>query len=76
MVEHLQLSKRICQLREERKWTQSYLAYVVGVSASAVCKWESGDKRPELPKVIRMSDLFGVSVDYLLGRTDERAEDE
>lgn len=76
MAMDLQLSKRIRQLREARQWTQTDLAHVVGVSASAVNRWESGDKRPELPKVIRMSDLFGVSVDYLLGRTDERPAEE
>lgn len=68
----MQIGERICQLRKEQGWTQTDLARIVKVAAPTVSCWEAGKKRPELPKVAYMSDLFGVTVDYLLGRTDVR----
>ena len=35
-------------------------------------RWESGEKRPELPNLVKLADLYDVSLDYLLGRTEMR----
>lgn len=66
------INKRIRQLREERRWTREELAKRVGVSYPTVWYWENGKKCPEVPKIAMLSDLFGVTVDYLYGRTDVR----
>lgn len=66
------INKRIRQLREEQRWTQSELARKIGVAHTTVHYWEKGTKAPEIPKIARLCDLFGVSVDYLYGRTDVR----
>lgn len=59
----------IRQLREEKGMTQQDLAAQVGVSQTAVCNWESGKAKPELPKAVRLADLFGVTLDVIYGRT-------
>ena len=46
--------------------TQEFVAESLGVSRQAVSKWESGTAMPELVKLISLSDIFGVSVDYLV----------
>lgn len=60
---------RIKELREAMGLTQEALARQVGVDQSAVAKWESGTNTPELPKAVRLADLFHVSLDELLGRS-------
>ena len=66
------LHKKLRALREERGMEQKDVARALGVNPSAVTRWESGEKRPELNNLVRLADLFGVSVDYILGRTEVR----
>lgn len=64
--------QRLKSLRKEKGWTQEELAKKLGVSRSAVAGWESSckDNLPEGEVLIKIATIFGVSVDYLLGRTD------
>ena len=62
-------SKNLQKLRKERGVTQEQLASVLGVSPQAVSKWENGSY-PEGDLLPKLADYFDVSVDYLLGRTD------
>lgn len=52
--------------------SQDELAAQLGVSPASVRQWESGTTKPSASNLLAMSDYFGCSVDYLLGRTDER----
>lgn len=61
------LSENIRRFRKERKMTQEQLAEAMGVSVSAVYKWESGLSTPEIHLVLEMADLFHTSTDVLLG---------
>ena len=63
----LSLAENIRAYRKQRRLTQEQLAEVLGVSAGAVYKWESGLSLPELPLIVELADLFDVSVDALLG---------
>lgn len=63
------MNKKIRQLREHEGLTQKDLAVKVGVNPSAVNRWESGEKTPDLVNLVKLADLFGVTLDYLLGRT-------
>ena len=47
--------------------TQEQLAEAMGVSASAVYKWESNQSTPEIHLILEMADLFHTSTDVLLG---------
>lgn len=64
------LEEKITLLRKQKSWSQEELADRLDISRQSVSKWESGASMPELDKIIRLSELFGVSTDYLL--KDER----
>ena len=63
----LTLAENIRTFRKERRYTQEQLAEILGVTAGAVYKWESGQSVPELGLLVEMADFFDVSVDALLG---------
>ena len=65
-------SEKLMDLRRKSGLSQEQLADRLGVTRQSVSKWESGTAMPELVKLISLSDIFGVSVDYLLGRTENR----
>lgn len=62
---------RIRQLRHEHGMSQRELAVKVGVSQKAIDLWEKEITEPKAGVVARMSDIFGCTTDYLLGREDE-----
>ena len=64
---NITLSQNISRLRKEKSMTQEQLAEALGISFAAVSKWERSVTTPELGYIIEMADLFGVSVDALLG---------
>lgn len=55
------------QLREEAKLSQAKLAEKLSVSQSTVGMWESGKNKPEYETLLKIADLFHVSIDYLTG---------
>ena len=65
------LAEKILHLRTQRGLSQLELAERLGVSRQSVSKWETGQSVPDLDKLIKLSDLFGVSVDELV-REEER----
>lgn len=68
----MNIGERIEKLREQKGWIQKELAEKVGYNESVMNRIESG-KRPLKDTELKMfADLFDVSVDYLLGRTDKK----
>ncbi|WP_369298151.1 helix-turn-helix domain-containing protein [uncultured Neglectibacter sp.] len=65
------LGGKLSKLRKENNYTQEQLADILGVSRQAISKWESNITYPETDKLIRMSELFDCSLDYLLKDTEE-----
>lgn len=59
-------SEKLIALRRRGGWSQELLADRLGVTRQSVSKWESGTATPELTKLVALSELFGVSVDYLV----------
>ncbi len=57
---------KLIDLRKKNGWTQEDLAEQMGVSRQSVSKWESAQSIPDLEKILRLAQLFGVSTDYLL----------
>ena len=55
-------------LRKARKMTRQELGDRLGVKPPAIYKWERGLGLPQMETAIRMADVFGVSLDYLMGR--------
>ena len=68
----MEFKQRIKKLRKERKFTQQHLANLLNMDKSSISKYETGVALPEPPIIEKLSDIFNVSVDYLLGRTDNR----
>jgi transcriptional regulator with XRE-family HTH domain len=62
----MKLCEKIYTLRTEKKLSQGDLAELLDVSRQSVSKWETGASIPDLDKLIKMSDLFGVSLDALV----------
>ena len=60
------LAEKIMEERKRNGWSQEELAEKLSVSRQAVSKWESAQSIPDLQRVIQLSELFGVSTDYLL----------
>lgn len=65
---------KLIQLRKKSGWSQEELAGQMDVTRQSVSKWESAQSIPDLEKIIRLSELFAVSLDYLL--KDELEEEE
>ena len=59
-------SEKLIALRRQAGCSQEQLADRLGVTRQSVSKWESGSAMPELPKLIALSELFSVSIDYLV----------
>ena len=60
------LADKIVELRKKQGWSQIDLADRLDVSRQSVSKWEMAQAVPELDKIIKMSELFAVTTDYLL----------
>lgn len=58
--------EKLSRLRKDNNYTQEQLADILGVSRQSVSKWESDIAFPETEKLIKISELFDCSVDYLL----------
>ena len=63
----ISISERIKELREKQNITLSSLAKKLNITRSAVNAWEMGISIPNVEKLVELSSLFNVSVDYLLG---------
>lgn len=66
--------KRISDLRKERGLTQLDLAQKIGVTRSVISLYEIEKREPDTETLLKMADFFGVSTDYLLGRSDEKSD--
>lgn len=66
------LAERLKLLRAERRCYQRELAELLGISLRAYQFYEDGTNEPKLKSLITLADYYGVTTDYLLGRTDRR----
>ena len=66
-------SERIKNLREERGLSQEALGAGIGVKRFSIYTYEKGRACPDMKGLIALADYFDVSLDYLTGRTDNRA---
>lgn len=70
-------AERIKEERERKKekdpkWTQEYVAKILGVARPTYTAYEAGTKEPPRETTVKIADLFDVDVDYLYGRTNKR----
>lgn len=62
----------LVELRQDRKMTQEELAQVLYVTSGTISNYETGAHLPDIEKLIILADFFGVTTDYLLGRSGSR----
>lgn len=67
------LADKIIENRKKNGWSQEELADKLGVSRQSVSKWEGAQAVPDMKKIVQMSEVFGVSTDYLLRDDIEEA---
>lgn len=63
-------SERISNMRKSRHLTQKQVAEAFGLSTYGYQRYEYGEREPSISVAAKMADYFGVSIDYLFGRTD------
>lgn len=63
--------ERLKGLRNKRHWTIEEVAEKIDVGRSTYAGYETEDRKPPIQNLIKLSNLFDVSVDYILGLTDE-----
>ncbi len=68
------LADKIIRLRKKNGWSQEELAERLKVSRQSVSKWEGAQSVPDLDKILQLSKIFGVSIDYLLKEEFEEEE--
>lgn len=66
-------SMRLKELRKSRKLNQVDLGKIAGITSKQIQRYESGESEPTLSVLVRLSDYFDVSLDYLVGRSDDPA---
>lgn len=64
------LGENIARLRTQKDWSQGDLADALGISRQSISKWETDTSIPELEKLIKLSELFGVTLDQLVHGED------
>lgn len=64
--------KNLKQLRESKGLSQLQLALKLGLNQNTVSRYENGQREADYQTLIMFADFFDVSVDYLIGRTDDK----
>ena len=63
---------RIKQLREENNWTQLELSKKMNCAMSSIAMYESETRKPSMEVLLKLSEIFDCSIDYILGKSDIR----
>jgi len=71
-MEFEKFRERVLELRKEAKETQVQVANEIGIADRNYQRFEAGTSLPNLENAWKLADHFGVSIDYLVGRTDQR----
>lgn len=68
MREETNMENRLIALRKEKGLTQAQLAEEINICRQSISDWERGVTKPTQDNLLLLSELYGVSVDYLLGK--------
>ena len=69
----MRFEEKIVELRKAKGLSQEELAEQLGVSRQAVSRWELGQTIPDIPNLLQLCELFGVSADYLVREEEQTA---
>lgn len=62
----MNLADRLQDLRKKANYSQEQVADLLGISRQAISKWESGQGKPELDNIIKLTEVYHVSADYII----------
>lgn len=62
---------RLKELRKKKGISQLKLALDLNTSQNTISRYETGEREPGIAELIKIADYFGVSIDYLVGRTNK-----
>lgn len=65
----MSIGSRIAFLRDQSGWTQEELSSSLGITRAALSHYEKNRREPDTEMLTKLADLFHVSIDYLVGRT-------
>ena len=68
----IKFAERLQELRNEKGVTQREVAEYMQMKLRSYQHYEGGDRRPDFEGLVTLADYFGVTTDYLLGRSDQR----
>lgn len=71
---NIKLADRLVELRKENKLSQEALAEKLGLSRQAISKWERAEASPDTDNLIALADLYGITLDCLLGNEEPQRE--
>ena len=72
----MKFSEKLIILRKNKNLSQEDLGNELGVARQTISKWELGETTPEMDKLVRMSELFDISLDELIKDTDKKIDSE
>lgn len=64
------IQMKIRELRKQKGISQIKMAIDLNTNQNTISRYETGEREPGISELIRIADYFGVSIDYLVGRTD------
>ena len=71
----MEFSERLKSLRKQAGFTQVDVASKLGISQQAYASWERGVKKPTQDNLVKIAQILNVSVDYLVGNSEERIDE-
>ncbi|WP_455441968.1 helix-turn-helix domain-containing protein [Streptococcus salivarius] len=71
----MEFSERLKDLRKQAELTQVDVAEKLGISQPAYASWERGVKKPTQENLVKIAQILNVSVDYLVGNSEEKTDE-
>ena len=72
MIKMTRLSERLYSLRKEQNLTQLLAAEGMGIPFITYRRYEKKEREPDASTLVKMADFYSVTLDYLVGRSEER----
>lgn len=67
----MSIAERLQELRKQSGYSQEQVAEMLGLSRQAISKWESGQGKPEIDNIVKLTEIYDVSADYILLGTEK-----
>lgn len=71
----MEFAERLKTLRKQEKLTQAQIANELDISQQAYASWERGVKRPTQENLVKIAQVLNVSVDYLVGNSEDNSDE-